>query len=265
MKMLSYYVTYFIAMSILGYIYETCAMTLWSGKWENRGFLYGPVIPIYGVGSLLATILFTNVMDSYTPTLVFFIGFLGSAILEFPTSVILEKLFHAYWWDYSSAPFNIQGRVSLFSSMGFGIAAIIIVYFINPIVLPYLFRINATIIELISLLSIMLITADATFTVSVLTDFENRVNDLQNMINERMEYQVESINPNGKNIKDALIHTKENIIDGGINHLSNSMNSVYHSAISRIRSFKDSGSETIHMIKDEIKKQGAKLRNKDER
>lgn len=240
-------------------------MTLWSGKWENRGFLYGPVIPIYGVGALLGTILFTKYVTDYSPSLVFVIGFLGSALLEFPTSVILEKLFHAYWWDYSGAPFNIQGRVSLFSSMGFGVGAIIIVYVINPRLLLLLSKINSNLLQLISLFSVMLFTADLTLTVSVLGDFEKKVINLQKSIDEHMIKQVKSINPKGRNIKGALKFTKESIIDKGAEKLSESMGSVYHGAISRVKGFRSSSSETIHLIKNSIKLKSERLRNKDER
>lgn len=259
--MLNYYFTYFTIFSIIGYIYETIAMTLWSGKWENRGFLYGPVIPIYGVGATFGTILFSKYIPNYTPTLVFVIGFFASAILEYPTSVILEKLFHAYWWDYSSAPFNIQGRISLFSSMGFGLGAIVIIYVINPILLPLLESIDVNLLQLISLLAMMLFTIDATLTICVLGDFEKKVINLQDFVDGYMDEQVKNINPKGRNIKDALKFTKESIIDRGAEKLSESMDVVYHSAISRIKGFKSHSSETIHLIKNSIKLYNERTKN----
>lgn len=59
-------------------------------------------------------------------------GILGSIVLEYGTSWALEKLFHAYWWDYSSMPLNINGRVCFPYSVGFGVAGLIVVYFIAP-------------------------------------------------------------------------------------------------------------------------------------
>ena len=53
-------------------------------------------------------------------------------VLEYGTSWALEKLFHAYWWDYSSMPLNINGRVCFPYSVGFGVAGLIVVYFIAP-------------------------------------------------------------------------------------------------------------------------------------
>ena len=127
---------YFIITAFIGYIYECVAMTVWSGRWDNRGFMFGLVIPIYGVGCLLGFLFFGNIIKEYTIWQVFLAGFLGSAVLEYPTSLTMEKIFHTRWWDYSVGPWNIEGRVSLLSSLGFGLGAVIIVYVINPLLVP---------------------------------------------------------------------------------------------------------------------------------
>ena len=65
--MVSTYVIYFMLMSFIGYLYECLAMIIWTGKWDNRGFLYGPVIPIYGGCALAGTLFFTYVIKDFTP------------------------------------------------------------------------------------------------------------------------------------------------------------------------------------------------------
>jgi len=263
--MIGYFVTYFTIMSVIGYIYESIAMTLWSGKWENRGFLYGPAIPIYGAGSLCSVIIFNYLFTSYSPTLVFVVGFFGSMVLEFPTSVVLEKLFHAYWWDYSSAPLNIQGRVSFFSSLGFGLAALIIVYLINPRLLTYLDSIDKNKLDILGYIFIIIFTADTTLTVSVLTSFEQKVNGAIKFIDEYLDEKVDNINPKDRSLKGALKYTKENFVDAGADRLYDSMDSLYHGAISRIKGFRSSGSDRIHSIKSKIKNRIDKIKNEDER
>jgi hypothetical protein len=99
-------------------------------KWADRGFLYGPVCPIYGVGAVSLTAIAEAVSersaDGYAWWQVFLVSFFGSIILEYVTSWALEKLFHAYWWDYSNMPLNIHGRVgSLAGRIIFLIVAII--------------------------------------------------------------------------------------------------------------------------------------------
>ena len=97
--------------------------TIRAKKWENRGFLYGPLCPIYGAGGVAITAIadFISVHTDATFTWwqIFLVAFFGSIVLEYGTSWALEKLFHAYWWDYSSMPLNINGRVCFPYSVGF--------------------------------------------------------------------------------------------------------------------------------------------------
>ena len=183
---------YFILTSVLGYIYECSAMTLWSGRWDNRGFLFGPSIPIYGVGCLLGLV-FGEVIHNYTYLQVFFAGFLVSALLEYPTSVVLEKVFHERWWDYSIAPFNINGRVSLLSSLGFGIGALLIVYVINPLLLPLLYGCNPLIISRMSVLFMAIFLIDVFF--SAYCNRKNITVNSYEKMNERIGAYVEKVNP----------------------------------------------------------------------
>ena len=115
------FVLYFIVLSFIGYIYETIAMTIWSGKFDNRGFLFGPIIPIYGVGATLGTILFSYLWTNATNVQIFLTGVIVSAVIEYPTHYILEKVFNQTWWDYTNAPLNINGRICLPAAIGFGI------------------------------------------------------------------------------------------------------------------------------------------------
>ena len=119
----SKYVCLFLVYSFLGWIFESAFCTTKSGKWENRGFLYGPIVPIYGTGAVAISLIVRLPVGRgvvLSPALIYIISVIGSAILEYATSWILEKLFHALWWDYSKLPLNILGRVSLFTSLGFG-------------------------------------------------------------------------------------------------------------------------------------------------
>ena len=86
--MITTYIIYFFVLSAAGYVYETIAMTIWGGKWDNRGFFYGPLIPIYGAGALGGTLLFTYFIHDNTPLKVFLIGMIASAVLALIIIVI---------------------------------------------------------------------------------------------------------------------------------------------------------------------------------
>ncbi len=189
---------YFIITAFIGYIYECIAMALWSGKWENRGYMLGPTIPIYGVGCLLGYLAFGNLIKNYTPLTVFLIGFVMSAVLEYPTSLILEKVFHTRWWDYSIGPFSIEGRVSLLSSLGFGIGAVLIVYVLNPLLIPLVMKIPQNTAHWLSIIIAVIFVTDffaaAYCTLHKITPgFTTRYNDI-------MSRAVHNINPQEKSL-----------------------------------------------------------------
>lgn len=135
---MSRYIIFFIVFSFLGWVWESIYCAIEYKKWSKRGFLYGPICPIYGFGGILG-LLFYDFVTSMPPLWVLFIsGFIISILLEYPTSWLLEKIFHTRWWDYSHYPLNLNGRISLPTSIGFGVAAILIVKLLIPFINPYI-------------------------------------------------------------------------------------------------------------------------------
>ena len=93
-----YYIFYvFVLYGVIGWIYETILVSVQKKSFVNRGFLTGPIIPIYGCGALLFYILFWNSRDQYV--MVFFGSVLMATVLEYITSLVMELLFHTRWWD----------------------------------------------------------------------------------------------------------------------------------------------------------------------
>lgn len=140
------YVLYFFFYSAVGWLGESIYCSVGARKWVNRGFLKGPMCPIYGTGALAMAITLTPVKNLdlrvplfghnvlITPLLVFIAGMVVCDIVEFITSVLMEKLFHARWWDYSNKKFNIQGRICLGHTFYWGIASLLFLYLVHPIV-----------------------------------------------------------------------------------------------------------------------------------
>ena len=140
------YILYFFFYSSLGWLIESIYCSAAAKRWINRGFLTGPLCPIYGTGALVMAVILgpLKALDLYlpmagfslkiTPVLVVLAGMVLCDIVEFITSLLMEKLFHARWWDYSDKPYNIQGRICLGHTMYWGIAAIGFLYLVHPIV-----------------------------------------------------------------------------------------------------------------------------------
>ena len=124
---------YFVIYSFLGFCLETLYGLLTKGIIESRqSFLYGPFCAIYGFGAVIMILLLQYFKkNNYT---IFLGGYLIGSGIEYFVSLIGEKLLHVKWWDYSSEPFNIGGRVCLFYSIAWGLLAIYLITHINPFV-----------------------------------------------------------------------------------------------------------------------------------
>ena len=96
---------YFIIYSFLGWVCEVIFCSVPARKFINRGFLMGPVCPIYGCGALLVIGFLMPFKDSLV--MVFAVGMVVTSLLEYITSYAMEKLFHSRWWDYSLSLIHI--------------------------------------------------------------------------------------------------------------------------------------------------------------
>lgn len=150
------YVALFFIYSIAGWIMETVNISLRNKKFTNRGFLIGPYCPIYGCGVVLITILLQKYHNDIPAT--FFLSMMICGTLEYVTSYIMEKIFKARWWDYSSRKFNINGRICLETLIPFGIAGTAITMWVNPFFLKYVNMVPAIAMHIIlGMLSVIFI------------------------------------------------------------------------------------------------------------
>jgi len=124
------YILYFFIFSCLGWIAETLYSFIVLGHFTNRGFLYGPLCPIYGFGALIFIIFLNKYKNK--PLKLFTYSAIICSVFEYFVSYMLEALFQTYWWDYTNDFMNLNGRISIFYSFTWGIAAIIFCKFIYP-------------------------------------------------------------------------------------------------------------------------------------
>ena len=155
----------FFIFSFIGWVYEVILSIFEHHKFINRGFLIGPYLPLYGFGGLLSTIFLSkiDVGDGFLNILVLFVSAtLICSVLEYFTSWLMETLFHNRWWDYSNFKANINGRICLFCSLGFGAGCTACVKLVNPL-LRYL-------LDLISMSHGVLWGIDFAFTALIFLD-----------------------------------------------------------------------------------------------
>lgn len=123
----------FFIYSFMGWVTEVVLKYFQYKRFINRGFLIGPYCPIYGTGAVIVTLggrLLAPVERSLGMS--FLIAFVLCGLLEYMTSYILEKHFHARWWDYSQKPMNLHGRVWIGNLILFGLGGVLILEVFNP-------------------------------------------------------------------------------------------------------------------------------------
>mgnify|MGYP003184284616 CR=1 FL=1 len=122
----------FFIYSFLGWCCECVYCSVPAGRFINRGFLNGPLCPVYGFGALAVIHCLTPV--NFSLPLLFVCGLLVTSALEYFTGWLLETIFHAKWWDYSNMRFNIRGRVCLLNSVLFGLLGVFVMRVLHPFV-----------------------------------------------------------------------------------------------------------------------------------
>lgn len=168
---------YFFAYSFLGWCSEVIFATLKTGKFVNRGFLNGPVCPIYGTGVVLLLLALTPLREYAWA--VFLVSIVLCSVLEFATGFVLEKLFHRKWWDYSDRHFNLCGYICPEMSLLWGIAALAVVYALQPMLAALLQKIPLTAgYVLLGIFAAGLLT-DLVFTLLQISALGKRYKELQ--------------------------------------------------------------------------------------
>ncbi len=177
---LKLYFLLFISYSIFGWVIEVILKYDQYKRFINRGFLIGPYCPIYGVGAVCMTLLLSKYINY--PVHLFMAAIIICSILEYMTSLILEKIYHARWWDYSTKRFNLNGRICINTMIPFGILGMLMMYVFNPIVIVFYKSINEKIISIICIILLIIFITDLIISIVVLSKIrkDNKVLDKDN-------------------------------------------------------------------------------------
>ena len=166
---LEHYFLWFLFYSFVGWVYESILVSCQERRLVNRGFLNGPLCPIYGTGAVLGIAVLGNL---HNPIIIFLISMVGATILEYTTSWVMEELFHARWWDYSNFRFNVQGRVCLLGAVIFGIAGVVIVLGAQPYVAQFTDLIPVPMLHTLVTVLALVTIIDLAVTVAGMLGFE---------------------------------------------------------------------------------------------
>lgn len=154
---------FFFSYGFLGWVWECLYVSAYRKKWVNRGFLYGPLIPMYGFGTVL--VLWVTVPVRGSIPWVFLLGMTGITVLEYGTGTAMQKLFHARYWDYSRNRFNVNGYICPFCSFGWGLFSIIQIQFLHFVLESTVLKIPAAAAGIISMIFVAVYAADTALSV----------------------------------------------------------------------------------------------------
>lgn len=199
----------FIIYSFLGWLVEVINCSIVEKKLVNRGFLISPICPIYGCGALLITLVLSNYKDDWF--VVFCMAVILCGLLEYFTSWLMEKIFHARWWDYSKNKFNINGRICLETMIPFGILGLVIIYILNPFFYNILNLIQTNIASIISIILLIILIIDMVVSFKVISKVTTTVKKVTQENKKDDTYEITAkareilkSNWKGKRILDAF-------------------------------------------------------------
>lgn len=143
LETLTNYFFIFFIFSIAGWLIEVVLKFIDLGKFVNRGFLIGPYCPIYGLGAFLIVFAINGLIKyEHSYALVFLTSLIICGLVEYFVSYYLEKKYHARWWDYSSKPMNLNGRIWIGNLILFGIGGLLIVEVFSPFFLSLFYKMS---------------------------------------------------------------------------------------------------------------------------
>ena len=265
MENLSTYFTLFITYSFLGWVVEVINCSIVEKKIVNRGFLISPICPIYGCGAIIITLALSNYKDDWF--VVFCMAVILCGTLEYITSWLMEKLFHARWWDYSQYKFNINGRICLETMIPFGILGLLIIYILNPFFYNLLKYIPSNISNIISLVLFIILIVDVIISFKVISKVTSTVKNVASQNKKDDTYEITSkareilkSNWKGRRLLDAFPNLET--IKEKVKKVANDTAEKAAEKVKKVASdTADKGKKAVEMSKKAIEK-GKEVANK---
>ncbi len=186
MKLFSLFIIY----SFIGWIVEVLVSFPRERRFVNRGFLIGPIVPIWGAGAILITLILKR-SDSLI-SLVFSSAVIAS-ILEYIVNYLMEIIFKARWWDYSHLPFNLNGRIWIGSALMFGIGGLVVLNYGNPFFLNLLGNVNSNVLIVIDLIILIILIIDIFVSCNVISKLKLSAESMRKDYTEEISVKVKNV------------------------------------------------------------------------
>lgn len=190
----------FIVFSFFGWCLEMTFGMVTTKKIVNRGFLIGPICPLYGLGCVLLYTTMSGYADD--PIILAVASIVLCSVLEYFAGYILEKLFKTRWWDYSEKKFNINGRICLEMAIPFGLLGLGVVYVLFPGALYVLSLLNNTMVYVIASILLAIFITDLFVSLGIIVKFTDMIGHIpKDMTEEISKFARENLGKENKFLK----------------------------------------------------------------
>lgn len=223
---------------------EVTCKSIEAKKFINRGFMIGPYCPIYGWGAIAITILLHRYIDDWI--VLFLMSIITCGILEYATSYVMEKLFHARWWDYSRRKYNINGRICLETLIPFGILGLIIMYVTNPFILNNLAKVPESTLNIIAIVLFITFSVDGAISLKIVSNVRTTSTKLSK----------ENLNGTMDNTEEMTAKVKEILLSKSA--LNRRLIHAYPNLQATLKKKKEEIKRKTEAVKEDIKKKAKK-------
>ena len=211
MNEIYYYFLLFLIYSFIGWLIEVIGKLIEKHKFINRGFLVGPICPIYGHGCLLMILTLSRYKDN--PLVLFVNAIFICSLLEYFTSYFMEKIFKARWWDYSTKRFNLNGRICAETMIPFGILGTLVICVINPIFEYLLNLFNFETIKITAVVLFIIYIIDYTISLIIMFGFKGTLKTVEKDGTEEITKKVKKILINKNVLYKRLVEAFPNFMN----------------------------------------------------
>lgn len=240
---------YFVIYAFLGWILETVYCSVRERRFVARGFLYGPVCPIYGVGVLMMLCWFAPFTGQ--PLLFYVIATVCMSAWEYLVAWILETTTHIKYWDYSDRKFNLHGRICLSISLTWGVLAYLVIFWIHPVVAGLVERLSAFTIYVADVVLLVLLVVDAAATIRELALLTAMLRKLTQM-GEELQVQLALSRAELSDRLDEAREVLSDKLDDAKESISDRLDDAKESISDKLDDAKESISDRLDVAKESI-------------
>lgn len=236
------WITFFFLYCFLGWVWESCYVSLKKRKWVNRGFLRLPMLPLYGFGAILMLWLSLPFTGNYLAQ--YCVGVIGPTILEYFTGWAMEKLFKVKYWDYSNQKIQLNGYICLSSSLAWGFFTIMMTEFLHPPFENLVLNIINPIVDYVLVIGIgILFILDTIASAKAAFDMRNALEKITEIRAQLDDIQVQISLLKAETLKVAY-QAKENAIE--------KVSEIHNNAVVHAQEVHDKSKERMNNVKSEF-------------